>query len=275
MIRIPPGGPRNAPGGVRQPVASRRFEGLALAIWSETLQDQTLRPRLALHVIDDGCVSVGVGAARPVPALKGPMDGLIAFVGVEVPVPLPTGSAIINLDFHARTGRQRPPPMQAPLIQVSAEESEGTGMDPYPPTKPPGQGTFALVEVELKPLPVPTQRTGPDREFGGRAAQGLSTPLGHGPAVPAGAIQRHVDADVVLWVNGHTPSLEGARVIGRKDAADERDQREGGAPVVAQSVDIPPRVPVLGDRDVEANWSSTLDAASRPEIAAIGTPAPG
>ena len=45
--------------------------------------------------------------------------------------------------------------------------------------------------------------------------------------------------------------------------------------VIAQRVDIPPRVAVAGNIDVEPRSAITADAASRPDSAAIGTCAPG
>jgi hypothetical protein len=45
--------------------------------------------------------------------------------------------------------------------------------------------------------------------------------------------------------------------------------------VVAEGVDIPPEITTRRDRLVEARCPSSVSAASRPDIAAIGTPGPG
>ncbi len=65
------------------------------------------------------------------------------------------------------------------------------------------------------------------------------------------------------------------RIVGREDRADEDDDDEAVAAVIAQRVDIPPGIAVLRDVEREVRSAITADAASRPEVAAIGTPAPG
>jgi hypothetical protein len=47
------------------------------------------------------------------------------------------------------------------------------------------------------------------------------------------------------------------------------------AAVVAQRVEVPPRVAAVRDLEVEARSSARLAAARRPETAVIGTPGPG
>jgi hypothetical protein len=70
-------------------------------------------------------------------------------------------------------------------------------------------------------------------------------------------------------------ALARARVIGREDAADERNDGQRMSSVVADGVDIPPRVAASRYRLAEARSASTAAAAKRPESAAIGTPGPG
>ena len=88
-----------------------------------------------------------------------------------------------------------------------------------------------------------------------------------------GAIERHVERAVVAWIGRAAAPRPG--VVGREHAADEGDQGEALRLVVAQRIDVPPGIAARRDRAVEAESASTLAAASRPEIAAIGTPAPG
>jgi hypothetical protein len=67
----------------------------------------------------------------------------------------------------------------------------------------------------------------------------------------------------------------GATVVGREDAADEGDQRQRVAAVVAEGIDVPPEISTRLDRRVESRRAISVAAASRPDIAAIGTPGPG
>jgi hypothetical protein len=64
-------------------------------------------------------------------------------------------------------------------------------------------------------------------------------------------------------------------VVRREDAAEEGDQAERIAPVVADDIGVPPGVAAVRDRPVEARSASALAAASFPLSATIGTPAPG
>ena len=45
--------------------------------------------------------------------------------------------------------------------------------------------------------------------------------------------------------------------------------------VVAEGVDVPPEITTLRDRLVESRCAISVAAASRPDMAAIGTPGPG
>ena len=68
---------------------------------------------------------------------------------------------------------------------------------------------------------------------------------------------------------------ERAPVVGREHAADERDQGQAVPAVVGEGVDVPPEIATARDRLVESRLAISAAAASRPDIAAIGTPGPG
>lgn len=64
-------------------------------------------------------------------------------------------------------------------------------------------------------------------------------------------------------------------VVGRKDRADQRDDGESVAPVIADRIGIPPCIALRGNLYIEARSVMICCAASIPERVAIGTPAPG
>jgi hypothetical protein len=79
----------------------------------------------------------------------------------------------------------------------------------------------------------------------------------------------------VLERVGERFSLARSRIERREHRADEDDQRERVLAVVAERIDVPPRVAATRDRVVEARSAESACAASFPLNAAIGTPAPG
>ena len=98
-------------------------------------------------------------------------------------------------------------------------------------------------------------------------------PFRHGPVVAIRTVQRHVDRAVLLRISGAAPPR--ARVVRREDAADEGDYREAGSAVVAQAVEVPPTVARGRNVVVEVRSVNAALAASRPDVATIGMPAPG
>jgi hypothetical protein len=87
--------------------------------------------------------------------------------------------------------------------------------------------------------PVPGQRTRPDLQPGPVAPQRSAAPLGHAPAF-ALAIQRNIERVMVQRIAVATPARPG--VIGGKATADLRDQRDPMPSVVAEGIDIPPKI---------------------------------
>src|SRR5512140_692807 len=86
-------------------------------------------------------------------------------------------------------------------------------------------------------------------------------------------IEGNIECAVIVWIgNSRLPRAE---VVRGKDTADECDQHQRLSAVVAQSIEVPPRVARRLDRRVEDRSSRRLAAARRPDRAAIGTPGPG
>lgn len=70
--------------------------------------------------------------------------------------------------------------------------------------------------------------------------------------MPIPAIQSHIDADMVLRIHSRTLPLESTGVIGRKDAADKRNDGQGMVAVVADRIEIPPAITTRRDGLVES-----------------------
>ena len=129
------------------------------------------------------------------------------------------------------------------------------------------RGHFADVDHQLVIFPAHGRR--PNFQPRRRLAQCGLPAVRHGEATTA-PIGRNVDTHMVLRVLAPGPA-----VPRRKHRPDEPDDRYGTRAAIAQTVDIPPRIAVGADMDVEV-WSLKIAAtACRAESVAIGTPAPG
>ena len=124
----------------------------------------------------------------------------------------------------------------------------------------------------VRPPPSQPSELGPKAEMVRAAVHDVRPPFRHRPASRP-AVQRHVQRAVPHRVGGPPPPRP--RVVRRKHAADEGDQRQPTRAVIAQRIDIPPDIAVRrrGYREVRSAISAA--AASRPDSTAIGTPGPG
>lgn len=104
--------------------------------------------------------------------------------------------------------------MQALLVKLGFERSEALRKDANPTPQATRQRALDFIEVEHESAAVPTQAARTDGEMRGAAIQRSPTAFGHGPAVPPLAIERHVDADMVLWIDGAALSGTSPGVIG-------------------------------------------------------------
>lgn len=117
---------------------------------------------------------------------------------------------------------------------------------------------------------MPPKRRGPNRQYMFVALHVRAAALGHRPPPAALGVQCDIDGAVIERIAAARPG-----VVGRKNAADEGDQRDRRAAIVADSVEVPPDIATGRDFHVEARSETRRRAASCPDSAAIGTPAPG
>ena len=158
-------------------------------------------------------------------------------------------------------------------IEREAGRVERFGMHPYRSAHTAAEGVeqplVALFYGDFEHIAVPAHRAGADLQIVFVAAHRLAPALGHHPAM-AGTIQRDIDAGMIERV---APAA--ALVIGAENAAQKGDDGQPVLPVGADGIDIPPGVAARWNRFIEARSRSTTFAASRPDKAAIGTPAEG
>ena len=208
---------------------------------------------------------------------KAASSGVLAAIGVEISRADPRQDGRFEVGGHVAQRRDRLPQMMAGSVERETAGGAHAGRDGDVAADAAWQGHGRLVDRDLQPFVDPTHAAGADGDLPGVAPQRAAAALGHGPA-PRPAVQRHVHAHVVFRVAAAARAGQG--VEGREHAADESDDRQPVPAVGAQRVDVPPRVTVLPHHDVEARLaltrsSSSAAAASRPDIAAIGTPGPG
>ena len=94
--------------------------------------------------------------------------------------------------------------------------------------------------VIVSARPVPGERAGADREALRADGDMPAAALGHGPAPDARPVERDVERAMVERVGQAAPARPG--VIGREDAADEGDDAQPVAAVIAQRIDVPPGI---------------------------------
>lgn len=133
------------------------------------------------------------------------------------------------------------------------------------------EGEF--VEIDRESAVLPARLTRSDSEGVVIPLQGVAVTLRERPVATFVAIKGDIDRAVVIGLGASPLACPG--VIRGKDAADEQDDGQPVAPVIAQGVDVPPDIAALRDRMAEVRSASTCSAARRPDIIAIGRPAPG
>jgi hypothetical protein len=172
--------------------------------------------------------------------------------------------------LHLRARRHRVPAVPPRRVQRERGRGDHLRADAHRAPHRIGQGGRDFGDVDHHRVAVPSDCAGADAEMVGAAVHPVRRSLGHRPGGASGAVQGDVDRAVVV---GRAPARQ--LVIGREDAADKGDDGQPVGAVRAGCVDIPPGIAVGRDRDVETRSLSKHSAASRPESAAIGTPAPG
>ncbi len=212
-------------------------------------------------------------SAAPVPALEAVLDRFAAMVAVEIAAAVPRDVGLLHLHFDPCARGDGLPAMAASGVELKAAFIEHfwvkDDLSLHPPPPRNTEADVAFLDVDDQAVLVPTHRA---RSNVKRIAFLLCfgrSPLGHHPA-PALAVERDVEAAMV-----ERNVAAGFLIVGRKDAANETDDRQPEAFVIAERVDIPPAVALRWYHGVEIRSDSTASLANLPDKAAIGTPAPG
>jgi len=217
--------------------------------------------------------AVGKRRARPGPVPKILFQRPRSGIAIEIAGAVPTQRRLLHVDFDPRDRCDRPPVVTAAAVELGRTGCDGLRVQRDPAFKPDKTRHRQLIDIDRKPVAVPVQGALTDCQSRGRLRERRLAPLGERPVFSARTIKRDIDRAMVKRIAIAAPARCG--VIGRKDAADEGNDRQPMRTIVTQRVDIPPRITVTRDRRVEARSAVTHCAASRPDIAAIGTPGPG
>lgn len=191
-------------------------------------------------------------------------------IGVEISGAVPTYIGFLQIDFDTRRWGNGAPDVAFCAVdrkrlvvdELRVEANDAANRGRY--------GRGLLVDVDCQNAAVPKQCARPNLEDIRRDANGVLSALRHRPAVFARRIKRHIKGAVIERRSRFRP-----RVVRRKDAADEGDNRDAVVAGVAERVDIPPGVSVAINVYVEPYAAFTIFAAIFPDNAAIGTPGPG
>jgi len=268
-VFIAPHSARHAPESQALSMGRRRLNPLGLARCSNPKREARLAAASPFNVVEDEGVARPV-YARPVPADEAVFERLSTEVGVKIPLTAPGAvrMAQFYLDLCARGDG-------APKVSSFTVDREGVAhhrsrmqSDRSAKGKWDWGGDFS--KIDLQRAFIPSHLAWPDRQGVRFLMQGVAPPLGHGPALTVGAIERDVHRAMVEGISPARP-----RVVGGKDTADKGNYRDAAPSILAQGVDIPPAIAARGNRNVEARSLISRAAANRPDKAAIGTPAPG
>lgn len=135
-----------------------------------------------------------------------------------------------------------------------------------------GNGHADFVDGDLQRIAVPRECAWTKTELPVIAVECCACALGHGPTLLA-AIESHIDGTMAFRVCGCLAPCP--FVVGREHAADEGNHGEAIQAIIADAIGIPPVIAIQGNLTVKPWSAQSAWAASCPEIAAIGTPAPG
>ena len=224
-------------------------------------------------LVGDGHIRAAMGA-RPVPALEAVLDRFAAMVAVEIAAAGPAYLGLLHLHLDACARGDGVPVMPTGGIELERLVVEDFGVedDLALHAAAPGnaEADIAFLDIDDQPVLVPAHCAGTDGQRVFALAGVLQPALGHHPAGAALAVERHIEAAVV-----ERNVAAGDLVIRREDTADETDDGQPVAFVIAERIDIPPAVALRWNQSVEARSDRTASLANCPDKAAIGTPAPG
>ena len=164
----------------------------------------------------------------------------------------------------------------SPLVVQSCDKTtQRFGSNGDAATHPLGPRHIDLIDVndQLMAIPVQTART--NLVVVRASMDVLTAALRHGPTLAALAIQSHIQCAIVFWIGHPTLKASRQRVVRRKNAPYKSNDGQTMFAIVTQRIDIPPEITTRRDGLVKPRSAISVAAASRPDMAAIGTPGPG
>ena len=165
--------------------------------------------------------------------------------------------------------------MTTGVIQGRDELAQSFRPNGDPPPYAHGNWDIDFIKGNVQSLTVPVQAARPDAIVVFTALDMAATALSHGPTPSGFAIQGHIEGTEILRWRNTTTEFSCQGVIRREHTPNKRNDGQAMLSVVAQCVDIPPEISTRRDRLVESRSAISVAAASRPDMAAIGTPGPG
>jgi hypothetical protein len=272
LLRVTARTSRDAPARRRQTGARQRSE-LVRGARAVVIQREACMPAPARESIVGNHRSLARAGARPLPGRKVPFERRIAMIDVAVAVPEPSRCGLPKVDLHPCTGCDRTPAVALGYVERKSLARQRRRVDAHRPLKTRWDRIGDFVDLKRQRLAVPVDTAPAKDELILAPSDSAPAAFGHGPAFAGVAVECNVQCAMIERVATAEPTRK--RIIRRKHAADEGDQRDTVVAVVAQCIDVPPGIAVLGDGAVKVRSSIRLAAAIHPDSAAIGTPGPG
>jgi hypothetical protein len=131
--------------------------------------------------------------------------------------------------------------MPAGPIQGKIPPRDGLRNNLHAPADRKRQWRPGFPDGKIHPLAIPMQRAWPDFERIGAAPYGAPFPFRHGKARRARTAQQNIQRAIIFRI-GRPPAAARGKIPGRKNAADEGDQRYRVLAIVADGVNVPPGI---------------------------------
>jgi len=155
-----------------------------------------------VQVVQHSSVTIGQSAAGPIPFLEWSVNRFITLVAVQIAMALPGLIWVLQLNIHARAGRNGPPGVFASGFEVDTEVEQLLGVNAHTSFDAPGQWHTDFVDVNAQGLPIPMQLTWPNVECVGASGAMRGASLGHGPTVGLAAVKRDIQTAKIFWICG-------------------------------------------------------------------------
>ncbi len=194
-------------------------------------------------------------------------------IDVVIAVAEPSRRGMTKIHLHPRTGGNRAPTVTFGCVERKSFARQRRRIDPHRPLKARRQRIGDFIDPKSEGLAVPVDTAWTNDELIFAPSDSAPAAFGHGPAFAGVAVECDVQRTMIQRVGAAEPARE--CVVGGEHAAHEGNQRDAVLAVVAQCIDIPPSIAVLGDDAVKVRSPIRLAAAIHPESAAIGRPGPG